>query len=116
MLVIVITITMALILQMITFYRLLKKHAELKDAEYRAIKWKNRARLVYTVGEKMSKELGKSNADYCISKLMSEIDIKIDEVKKQEQVFIKVDGKEINAKELVKKLKKVEDGERNKFL
>lgn len=51
------------------------------------------------------------DTDEVVSKVMQGVNKKISEAKKQEQVFIKVDGKEINVKELVKKMKKVEDRE-----
>lgn len=56
------------------------------------------------------------DTDEVVSKVMQGVNKKIDDIKKREQVFIKVDGKEINIKELVKKMKGVEDGDRNKFL
>lgn len=56
------------------------------------------------------------DTDAVVSKVMDKVNKDIEAIKKQEQVFIKVDGKEINVKELVKKMKKVEDGEENKFL
>lgn len=56
------------------------------------------------------------DTDAVVAKVMAKVNEDIEAMKRQEQVFIKVDGREINVKELVKKMKKVEDEEGNKFL
>lgn len=42
-----------------------------------------------------------------VSKVMAKVNKDIEAIKKQEQIFIKVDGKEININELTKAMKKV---------
>lgn len=46
------------------------------------------------------------DTDEVVSKVMDKVNKKIAEANKREQVFIKIDGKEIDIKELVKAMKK----------
>lgn len=47
------------------------------------------------------------DTDEVVSKVMQGVNKKIEDINKQEQVFIKVDGKEININEVKKMMKKV---------
>lgn len=47
------------------------------------------------------------DTDEAVSKVMQAVNKKIEDIKKKEQTFIKVDGKEININELTKAMKKV---------
>lgn len=46
------------------------------------------------------------DADEVVSKVMQGVNKKIEDIKKQEQVYIKVDGKEMNINELTKAMRK----------
>ena len=81
--------------------------------------WKNsqyeKARYEFAMLKDELKELQKPSkqtitinvdTDEVVSKVMDKVNKKIAEANKREEVFIKIDGKEINIKELTKALKK----------
>lgn len=82
--------------------------------------WKNsqyeKARYEFARLEDELKELQKPSkqtitinvdTDEVVSKVMAKVNKDIEALKKQEEVFIKIDGKEMNIKELTKAMKKV---------
>jgi septal ring factor EnvC (AmiA/AmiB activator) len=82
--------------------------------------WKNsqyeKARYEFSRLEDELKELQKPSkqtitinvdTDEVVSKVMAKVNKDIEALKKQEEVFIKIDGKEININELTKAMKKV---------
>lgn len=82
--------------------------------------WKNsqyeKARYEFARLEDELKELQKPSkqtitinvdTDEVVSKVMDKFNKDIEALKKQEEVFIKIDGKEMNIKELTKAMKKV---------
>lgn len=81
--------------------------------------WKNsqyeKARYEFARLEDELKELQKPSkqtitinvdTDEVVSKVMAKVNKDIEALKKQEEVFIKIDGKEMNIKELTKAMKK----------
>lgn len=63
--------------------------------------------------EKLERDKGKQTVnisvgtDAVVSRVMQGVNKKIKDIKKQEQIFIKVDGKEININEVKKMMKKL---------
>ncbi|ARQ94867.1 hypothetical protein KMD50_gp56 [Lactococcus phage PLgW-1] len=56
------------------------------------------------------------DTDEVVSKVMQGVNKKIEDIKNKEQVFIKVDGKEINSNKLKEIILKEENGNKNNFL
>lgn len=55
------------------------------------------------------------DTDAVVSKVMQGVNKKIEDIKKKEQIFIKVDGKEINADKLKEIIRKEGKGNKNIF-
>ena len=55
------------------------------------------------------------DTDEVVSKVMQGVNKKIEDIKKKEQIFIKVDGKEINADKLKEIIRKEGKGNKNIF-